>query len=291
MFEALRRSYQIFRQSLTILAKDKELLVFPLLSGIVTIVAFIAVVAGGVSSGFFTRMMENDRSLQSNALGYFAMFLWYFVSWFVVLFFNVAIVHCARMRLEGGDPTIADGFRASLEHVNRILLWAFISASVGIILRIIADRAKLVGRIIASLMGAAWSIATYFIVPVMIFERRTLRESLSQSTSLIAKTWGESLLAAAGIGAFTMLLGLAGLALPIAGLLIDARVALAGLLLAIAWWILLAIISSALGSIFRTALYMYASTGQSPSGYSSDFVQNAFVAKKGSVGRAAVRFS
>lgn len=291
MFTALSRSYQIFRQSLTILSKDKELLVFPLLSGIVTIVAFVAVVAGGVSSGFFARMAENDRSFEANALGYFTMFLWYFVSWFIVLFFNVAIVHCARMRLEGGDPTIGDGFRASLEHVNRILLWAFISASVGIILRIIADRAKLIGKIIVSIMGAAWSIATYFIVPVMIFERRTLRESISQSTSLISRTWGESLIAAAGIGAFTFLLAIAGLALPILGLLIDPRAALIGLLLAVVWWIALAVISSALSSIFRTALYMYASTGASPSGYSPDFVEGAFAAKKGAMARPAIRFS
>ena len=282
--ETIRRSYHLFRQSLAILSQDKELLIFPLLSGIVTIVAFLSMVWGGWTTGFFNRIAETgDRSLEANALAYAAMFLWYFVSWFIVIFFNVAIVHCAKIRIDGGDPTVADGFRASMQHLGRIALWALISATVGLILRIIAERAKLLGRIVVWIVGAAWSIATYFIIPVMIFERRSLRDSVKQSTSLIAKTWGESLAAGIGIGAFTMLLAVAGLALPIAGALIDVRAALIGLALMVIWWLALAIITSALASIFRTSLYVYAAEGRTPPGFSPEYVQNAFAAKTGRV--------
>jgi hypothetical protein len=149
---------------------------------------------------------------------------------FIVLSFNVAVVNCAKMRLDGGDPTVADGFRASMQRLGRIAVWALISATVGLILRMIAERSAVLGKLVAWLVGAAWSIATYFIVPVMIFERRSVRDSIKQSTNLISKTWGESLAAGIGIGAFTMLLGAAGLLVPIAGAFISVTAALIGTL-------------------------------------------------------------
>lgn len=282
MFTALRRSYHIFRESLSVLAKDTELLIFPLLSGIFTIVALAGMIFGGYITGFFQRWAAaGDHSLQGNLLGYAALFVWYFVSWFIVLFFNVAIIHCAKIRLDGGDPTIADGFRASMQHIGRIAAWALISATVGIILRIVAERAKFLGKLIASLLGAAWAIATYFIVPVMIFEKRSLRDSIRQSTELIRKTWGESLVAAGGIGAFTMILALPSLAMPIIGLMISVPAFLGGLLAMVIYWLGLAIVTSALSGIFRTVLYLYASEGRSPEGFNADYVQNAFATKAG----------
>ncbi len=279
MVETIRRSYHIFRQSLVILGKDKEILIFPLLSGIFTILAFGTMVFGGITSGFFEHLARVDRSVEGNILGYALLFVWYFVSWFIIIFFNVAVIHCAKIRLDGGDPTIADGFRASTQHLGRIAVWALISATVGLILRIVAERGKLIGKIVSSIMGAAWSIATYFIVPVMIFEKRSLRDSVRQSTALIAKTWGESLVAVAGIGAFTMLLVIPGLALPFIGLFISATAAVVMLAVMVLYWIALAVVSSALSAIFRTGLYVYAVQGRTPVGYSPEFVQHAFAPK------------
>jgi hypothetical protein len=287
MIATLRRSYLIFTQSLSILSRDKELLIFPVLSGIFTVLAFATMTFGGVTSGLFERLSQ-DRSLQGNMLGYAALFVWYFVSWFIVIFFNVAVIHCAKMRLDGGDPTVADGFRAASQHLSRIAAWALISATVGLILRVVAERGKLVGMIVSRLLGAAWSIGTYFIVPVMIFERRTLRDSIKQSTSLIGKTWGESLVAASGLGAFSMLLVIPSLALPFIGMMISPTAAVAMLGVMLLYWMLLAIVTSTLSAIFRTGLYLYAAEGRTPPGYDADFVQHAFAPKgaKGEVRRA-----
>jgi hypothetical protein len=282
VINALRRSYHIFRESLLVLMKDTELLIFPLLSGVFTMIAFGSMMAGGYITGYFQKFAASgDHSLQGNLIGYAGLFVWYFISWFIVLFFNVAIIHCAKMRLDGGDPTVADGFRASMQHIGRIAMWALISATVGLILRIIAERAKFVGALIARFLGAAWAIATYFIVPVMIFEKRSLKDSVAQSTSLIAKTWGESLIAAGGIGAFSMLLVIPSLAMPIVGLMISIEAFLGGLLAMVIYWLGLAIVTSALSGIFRTALYLYAAEGRSPEGFNPDYVQNAFAPKKG----------
>jgi uncharacterized protein DUF6159 len=270
----IRRSYAIFIESLRILGKDKEILLFPLLSGIITIVAFATMVFAAFTSGLFRDFGESNKPLT-----YAVLFVWYFVSWFIVLFFNVAVIHCASIRLRGGDPTLADGFRASFQHLGRIAAWALISATVGLILRIISDRAKLVGKIMVALVGAVWSIATYFIVPVMIFEKRSLRDSVRQSTQLIAKTWGESIVAAGGIGVFLMLLAVGGLILPLAALFIGATEVLVALAVTAIYWIALSVIGAALSGIFRTALYLYATEGRTPEGFTAEYVQHAFAAK------------
>jgi hypothetical protein len=274
MMGTIRRSYAIFRESLQVLSKDKEILVFPLLSGIITIVAFASIVFAGVASGVFEHFDKHDP------MNYAVAFVWYFISWFIVLFFNVAVIQCASIRLRGGDPTIADGFRASMQHLGRIAAWALVSATIGVILKYLADRAGFIGKIVIGLLGAAWSIATYFIVPVMIFEKRSLRDSVKQSTQLIAKTWGESLVAAGGIGVFIMLLAVAGLIVPIALFFISPMAALIGLGVVVVYWIALSIMSAALSGIFRTALYLYATEGRAPDGFSPDYVQNAFAPKK-----------
>jgi hypothetical protein len=287
MFSTIQRSYTIFRQSLSVLRQDKEILIFPLLSGIFTIIAMAGLISGGVITGFFQRLLQSgNRSLEANLLGYSALFVWYFVSWFIVLFFNVGVVACARIRLEGGDPTVADGFRAARENLKAIVMWALISATVGLILRMIAERSKLVGALIARFLGAAWAIATYFIVPVMIFEKSSARDSMSSSTNLIAKTWGESLVTAAGVGVVIMLLGVGGLAFPIIGFMVSPTGALIGLGVMVLYWIALAIISSALTGIYRTGLYLYAKEGRELGGFGEELARSAF-AGKGAAGQWA----
>lgn len=287
MFATIQRSYAIFTQSLSVLRQDKEILIFPILSGIFSILAFAGIVFGGVVTGTFQRLAESgDRSLEGNLIGYAVLFVWYFVSWFIVLFFNVGVVACARIRLEGGDPTVGDGFRAAKENLGRIVVWALVSATVGLILRIIAERSKLIGALIAKFLGAVWAIATYFVVPVMIFEKRGVKESMTSSTQLIKKTWGESLVAAAGVGIVIMLFGVAGLALPIIGIFISPTAAVIGLGTMVLYWIVLSIISSALTGIYRTGLYLYATKGNATPAL-NNFAANAF-APKGAKGAAAL---
>lgn len=280
MGNVFSRSFHIFKESLSVLRKDKEIMFFPILSGIFTMMAMAGMVYAGVITGFFARL-GNGSELESNILGYAGLFVWYFVSWFIVIFFNVAVIHCAKIRFEGGDPTIADGFRASTTHLGRIATWALVAATVGLLIRIAADRAKFVGKIVASIAGAAWAIATFFIVPVIIFEKKSMKDSIKQSANLVKKTWGESLVSAGGVGLFMMMLGAAGLLLPIAGMFISVQAAVIGLGIMAFYWLGLMVVSSALTGIFRAGLYLYATEGKLPQGFTPAYVERAFGPPKG----------
>ena len=59
----IRRSYAIFVESLRILAKDKEILIFPFLSGVITIVAFLSMVLAGHNSGLLREFQAGNRLL------------------------------------------------------------------------------------------------------------------------------------------------------------------------------------------------------------------------------------
>jgi len=281
MFDVFRRSYGIFRESLAVLAQDKEILIFPLLSGIAMIFVFAGMVGGGWFLGIFEAIVNKGDSASGEVLGYVVLFVWYFLSWFVGLFFNVAVIHCAKVRLDGGDPTVSDGIGAAMSHLGRIATWAAISATVGVIAQMAKEKGNWVLRIFASLGELAWAIATFFIVPVMIFEQKSIVDSIKESVALMRKTWGEALVGSGGIGIVVFLLTLPGL-LPIAlGVMTGSgAAALSGVGVAVLWWVAVACLSSALSGIYKAALYVYATQNRVPSGFSEEYVAHAFRAKR-----------
>jgi hypothetical protein len=98
---------------------------------------------------------------------------------------------------------------------------------------------------------------------------------------MISRTWGESLVAAAGVGIIIMFLGIGGLAFPIIGFFINATAAVIGLGVMVLYWIVLAILSSALTGIYRTGLYLYAKDGRELPGFGADLARTAFTGKGG----------
>ena len=62
------------------------------------------------------------------------------------------------------------------------------------------------GQFVAGLLGMAWSITTYFVIPVLVVEKKNPFEAMKRSVGILRKTWGESLVANFGIGLIVFLL-------------------------------------------------------------------------------------
>ncbi len=101
----------------------------------------------------------------------------------VIFFCNTALVGAALIRLRGGDPTVADGFRIAASRVGPILGYAFIAATVGMVLRAISERSGFLGRLVVSLVGFAWNLATFLAVPVLVVEDVGPIEAVQRSAS------------------------------------------------------------------------------------------------------------
>ena len=218
--------------------------------------------------------------MTQDALAYVVLFAFYFLNYFVITFFNSALVACAVIRLKGGNPNLGDGFSAAFARFPQIVGWALVSATVGLILRIIESRSERFAQIVAGLLGMAWAVTTYFVVPVLVIEGVGPITSIKRSVDIMKKTWGEALVSKFGIGFITFLIGLLGVVPLFAGiaLLSSGQNVLGPVLIgvAVAWFVLASLITSALESIILAALYIYAAEGKQPEGFDSQLVQSAF---------------
>lgn len=271
--EKFTNSWRLMKASWEILKADREILLFPVISG----VALIIVTVSFVTPLFALGLVKRDVPPEGwSAFGLMVGFLFYFISYFVITFFNCAIIACATIRMNGGDPTVSDGLRAACSFVPEIVGWALVSATVGLILRSIAERSKLLGRIIAGLLGMAWSVTSFLVVPVLVNEGKGPVEAYRRSVHLLKKTWGEELIGTFSFGLVFFVLGLPGflLALPAAWSGKEALV-LGFLVLAGLYLIVLSVIQSALQGIFQAALYRYARYGKIPAGFDQETLRNA----------------
>jgi hypothetical protein len=198
----------------------------------------------------------------------------------VAVYFNTALVGCAIMRFEGGDPTIADGFRIANRRLPQILAWALFAAVVGTLLSAIEQKLGWIGKIVIRFIGLAWAVATYFVVPVLAEEGVGPITAVQRSVGLLKKTWGEAL-----VGNITIQLGSFGLLFLMTLFLLGGiflAVYLESLLVAIITGaifvvilLIFAIVTSALKQVFLAGLYQYAKSGRVPDGFSEQMMQSA----------------
>lgn len=278
----LATTWQLMRESWRVLMADKELLVFPILSTLA-----ISVVIGSFVIPFFALSgvagrLEQAADLADTGVLYLGLLLLYIVLYFIANFFNAALVGAAYIRLTGGNPTIGAGLRQATQRVGKIFLWSVVAATVGLILRAIEERSGTVGKIVAAVLGIAWSLLTYFAIPVIVFENLSLKQTITRSAGLFKQTWGENVISQISIGSIFVLLMLLGAAVPVAAMVAGFNLGVGVAMIAlIIYWVLLGIIRSTLGAILDTALYVYATTGTVPVAFSAELLQHAFAPKKG----------
>jgi hypothetical protein len=270
-------------QAWRVLMLDKELLVFPLLSGIACFFVLAGFLGLAWASGMVHALHKEGGS--GDAAAWVVCFLYYFANYFVIVFFNSALVACAMIRFNGGNPTVSDGLKAARERLGQIAAWALLAATVGMVLRIIEERVGFLGKIVVAILGAAWTIATYFVVPVLVVENVGPIEAAKRSAEIVKKAWGESIVSNVGVGLLTTLAVIL-LVIPCAVLTAllavktsSIAVGVVGAALTLALFVLITLASSALTSILLSAIYLYATGAKVPRGFDAARLQAAFVTK------------
>jgi hypothetical protein len=249
--------------------RDKELMVLPLISG-----AIMSVVTIGTGLGF--SLGGSSLEARGPAL-YLPIFLMYVVMYAIGIFFQAAVIAGATERMRGGDPTVRSALTAASRRLGPIVMWAVVAATVGMALRAIQDRVGFVGKIVAGLAGAAWSLATFFVVPVLVLEDKSIQDSFGQSVSVFKKTWGETMTGGVslGVAAFTAWATL----IAITGVLAYV-IGVAAVAVFLVGAILLGIFFSALQGVYVASLYRYATEGVVPPGFDRTLLGHAFVPKR-----------
>ena len=283
------RAWQLTKQSGSVLMSDKRLLVFPLLSSVAALLVlatFAVPIVLSVNWSAVEKAAESKKGeLQMQWWYYGVLLLYYFANFFVITFFNSALVACALKRFAGEAAGPSEGLKVAMERLPQIVAWSAVSATVGVILKAVEERAGVVGKIVLNLIGMAWTIATFFVVPVLVVEKVGPVDALKRSVGVLKKTWGESLVVNIGMSAVSMVLALLGILVCVGGgvgLSVAtghwAPIAIGGVLL-IVWVMLLALVFSALKGILLAATYQYATTGVVPGGFDQATLAQAFAVK------------
>ena len=273
----LATSWNLMKDSWNVLMRDKVLVLFPIASGIACFLVLATFIVPFVGTGW-----RGALHGQSDALAYVLLFGYYLCNFFVVVFFNAALVDYVVTRMRGGEPTVGDSLRVAASCLPQIAAWSLISATVGVVLQWLSDRAGILGRIALSLVGVAWTLVTYFVVPMIVIERKGAWEAVGDSKDLLRKTWGQQVVSSIGYGLIGFLFALPGMVLLVVALfsIVGSRgpgweswgpLAVAAVLYLVA----LGIVMSALKAIFSAALYRFAKTGQAPDGFFEDDLRGA----------------
>jgi hypothetical protein len=276
------RSWDLLSQSFSILKSDKELMLLPVLSAMFCLFASAMILGGGalfllpVGSLHLTGADSNGHIPQPV---YFVMFFLYLVNYFVVIFFNVALVSAASEQLAGRKGTLNGGLQIAWERKGKILQWALLAATVGVLLRALERRLGRLGLYGGRLLGIAWSLATYFVIPVIAAENVGPGGALTRSAQLFKDNWGERVAGGFSFGLIFFLLMIPGV-IPIA---LAARNGpewlIPAVALAVVYWLLLSVMNSALYGIFQAALYRYATTKTDSLGFDTKDLAGAWKVK------------
>jgi len=286
MFDRISRSWALAGACWDVLMEDPALLVFPLLSGLamVLLMASFALPAWFVYHGLQSAPADGSTTHTLRFSSYVATYVFYVIAYSVVMFFNTALIAVALRRLDGESASVTDGLQAALSNLPAILGYALIAATVGTILRAIEQRVGLIGRIVTSLIGAAWTLATAMTLPVLIVEDVGPVEAISRSLDLLRRNWGENVIGNVGISIGIAVIGVPVCLLGVLFLMsaISSKAPGMIMLAAIVLFVMiigLSIVSTTLHSIYTAALYRYATGNKDNGAIGSELLADAFRAK------------
>ena len=260
--------------SFSILKKNKQLIIFPILSGI-SLLLVIGIFILGIlaAAGWDVDFIKTDNVV----LNYAILFGFYFVNYFIIVFFNMALVHCSKLYFDGREVSVNAGLRFSASRIGAILSWSLFAATVGTILKIIQENTGIVGKIISGLLGIVWGITTFFVVPVIAYENLGPIGAFKRSTEMMKAKWGESLSATFSLGLIRFIVFLLA-SVPIFLIAVYVNIILGIGLAVIAGFLIFAIFSAA-EIIFISSVY-HNINGNLDDHFDQQLINNLFVVKK-----------
>lgn len=249
-FDRMARGWEISMSSLKVLNANKQLIIFPLLSALSLCLIAGSFIYALIADSAFSFI---DFAHISTGVFYIIMFAFYIVNYFIIVFFNMALMHCARLYFQGQEVSVSQGLQFSVSRLGRIFSWALFAATVGILLKIVQDNLGWLGKIITGLVGFVWSLSIFFVIPILAYEDLGPTEAVARSAQMMKDKWGESLGATFSFG----IINLIGFALfGVLGISVSSLInETAGILLFAGGAVMTILITNTMNSIFISAVY------------------------------------
>ena len=303
--EKFNRSWKLLASSFQVIGRQSKLLLFPLVTFVCTvvIVLFFIAPAALLPTGHALsqpehweaavhRLVELDpaggttRHASLTGVGYAYVAVLYLTSMFLATFFNVAFYNEIIKALAGGQVSLRAGLRFACSRLRAILLWSLFAGAVGLIIKTLEERFGWVGRWVMRLVGMVWSVASVFVIPIIVREESANPFTLLRtSATTLKKTWGESLIGYVGITVGSWIVMLGSVIFLVGAGLLSLWLDHPGFIIAAAclWLVAMFVYGYLIGvasHIYRGALYVYASEGVVPAPYTAELMDAAWKVKK-----------
>jgi len=286
--------FRMARDCWKILRADWSLLLLPFLSGVACVLVMLSFIAPAsldqqsVLAGIVRLAQFADGQADSDSWkSWGTIFLFYFCLNFVIFYFNAALVHCCLFRIRGIQVNLFHGLLAATRRLPQLLAWSAVSASVGLVIRIVERMGRGQNRygkyFLIRIFGILWSVATYFIVPVLVIERLGPLKALKRSVNVLSRTWGDHIGGRVGMSFFIFPAWLAGFALVNFGIQAGVTTSAIGPILlgvGVLWLVVTALIHSTLDTVLLSALYLYATQDEIPAQWDAAQLEQAFYARE-----------
>lgn len=263
-----RRGAALTRKSWSLIRPHRRLLVFPALQALLLMLAIqLLIVVADAIGGWLGFMAA-------------AMLLIYPIT-FLSTFFGVAFIAMGRRVLDGEPISVRDGLRCAAARVRVIAAWSLLATGVGVVLQALQQvrGGWLATQLAGWIVGLAWGVATYFVVPLLALEETGPVESVRRSSRLVKQRWGEGLGGVVTVGGILLLGMIPAMVLLSVGAFLLEDSLLAGLALLLAGVLLFAVVlvaTSTLGAMFQLVLYRFATTGEVPGAFAAADLESAF---------------
>ncbi len=244
------------------------------------LVALVALMMNGPAAAILEAIRHAPREWHTSLL-IASAFSAYLAIWFVITLFNTALVLATLSQLDTGRVSVSQCFGIAVSRLPQILAWSIFAATVGLALNILSallkEKLGLLGSIIGVTFEATWAVATYFALPVLVVEGVGPIDATQRSFHLMKRTWGESLGGNVGIG----LLGFVLMLPVLVGQFLFTQAAGSSILpalmiLSVVYVALISLFMAAVTGVLRSALYMFAVSGEAPRGFDPHAMSGAF---------------
>jgi hypothetical protein len=304
--EKLARSWRLFTASVIVIRTHPKLLVFPMVTGILTVgialfflapVVLLFLAPHWIHGGPLQALIERVGLVRMRPGAGFNFYLQplstfilagiYLVNMFIATMSSVAFNSEILEALSGRPVSIRHGLEAACQRWKSVLFWSLMAGTVGLLIRALEEKFSFLGRLVAGLIGLAWSLASIFAIPVLVREPSVSNpfEVLSKSARTIKATWGEMLAGYLGMQGTNLLFIWSsvlywGVSVGLAFLFSTPWIVVAATIPWLACVVLYSYLSSIASRVYLCALYLYATDGIVPNPYDASMMAMAFKQKK-----------
>ncbi|MBK6763947.1 MAG: hypothetical protein IPG68_12070 [Micrococcales bacterium] len=267
------------------------MLLFPVVSAVLAIIAVLVIGGAGVAAlgwrGVEETAASGEVSTSTAIVGIVILIIAAYVATLITQVFMGGLVKCADEELQGRDSSFGAGLGAAMGRFPALMGWAGIQTAVGWLLSAVRGNGSdnnvivtVLRLVLASLLAVAWSVITFFVLPLIILRGKGPVAAIKQSVSVIRATWGMQIAGGVRIG------GLIGLIAVLPGILfavVGGFVAMAGTpavgvpLSALGVIVVIAaqVVISAMRAIFSVAMLHYVEEQQGFGPFEAAALQSA----------------